>query len=86
MLIARHPQANRIDVLLAAEVVCATLSGSGSQTLIEAVMLNAQAQVSGKAKQKLRSGQTGVRTPDVGKRVLRFDAVVMVRWCCVFEP
>lgn len=65
---------HRLDVLLQAEVVCATLSGSGAQFLAEAVMK------SEKAKERVRKGMKGTHTPGgIGTRVLKFDAVVMVR-------
>lgn len=71
----------RLDVLLQAEVVCATLSGSGSQALVEAVMLSAQNQAYASAKATGRLGRKlgrGTRV-DVGAgTVLSFDAVVMV--------
>lgn len=75
-------QMNRLDVFLQAEVVCATLSGSGSHTLVEAVMLSAQvaAQVSGRAKPSTRKwgGSRGLKM-DIPGGALSFDAVVMVR-------
>ena len=84
---------NRLDVLLQAEVVCATLSGSGSQTLVEAVMLSAQvqAEASGKVKPKRgrKWGGGGSRSVGVGGTVLGFDAVVMVGvfvFCFVLVP
>lgn len=68
-------QINRLDVLLQAEVVCATLSGSGSQTLVETVMLSAQVQAQVKGKGLTRR----TRIVGAGRAVLGFDAVVMVR-------
>lgn len=75
---------SRLDVLLQSEVVCATLSGSGSQMLVEAVMLSAQVQAKASGKVKPKGGRKwggiGVGVGVGGAAVLGFDAVVMVGW------
>lgn len=60
-------------MLLEAEVVCATLSGSGSQHLAETVLLSAQMKAEGSKKGKMKRWQGDINT------TLNFDAVVMVR-------
>lgn len=62
---------NRLNLLLKAQVVCATLSGAGSQYLVESVLLHAHEL----AKQKSKGGP---RLGAVTSEVLGFDAVVMV--------
>lgn len=68
---------NRLNLLLQAQVVCATLSGAGSRYLVEPIMLHAQEV----ARQRSEGGS---RSGAVTTEVLGFDAVVMVRsvhWC-----
>ena len=80
-------QANRMDILLKAQVVCSTLSGSGSQTLIETIMQSAKAppnaQAEGKGKGKGKKKAKGV---DGGSGMLSFDAVVMDEAAQAVEP
>lgn len=83
-------QMNRLDVLLKAQVVCATLSGSGSQRLIEAVMLSVQAsgkeqsRKSGKGKSRRGGSPAGRIYSD--KNILSFEAVVMDEAAQAVEP
>lgn len=74
-------QLNRLDVLLEADVVCATLSGSGSQMLIECMLLCAQSH--GKSKQKAIKR---VSKANGGTLKLEFDAVVMDEAAQAVEP
>ena len=55
----------RLDVLLEAQVVCATLSGSGSQALVEALMYSVR--MSEKHKQK-HDGKTQKKQKQAPKR------------------
>ncbi len=63
----------RLDVLLQAEVVCATLSGAGSHQLIDTVIDSTKMKVQGKTSGKLKKWEGDINT------TLNFDAVVMVR-------
>jgi len=63
---------SRLDVLLQAEVVCATLSGAGSNHLVDTVLDSMKMKVLGK-KGKLKKWEGDINT------TLNFDAVVMVR-------
>lgn len=80
---------NRLDVLLQAQVVCATLSGSGSQPLVEAILFSAKGGNSagakgGKKRKKGKAVDTGGNSR--GKGVLSFDAVVMDEAAQAVEP
>lgn len=55
-------------------MVCATLSGSGSHTLVETVMMSMQLAAAKKGRKKGKA--VGRRD---GQTILGFDAVVMVR-------
>lgn len=81
-------QSNRLAILLEADVVCATLSGSGSQALVETVLLSAEASgAGGKEKKGKKKGKGAVSQ---GKKKpqesLEFDAVVMDEAAQAVEP
>lgn len=86
-------QMNRLDVLLKAQVVCATLSGSGSQSIVEAVMLSAELAAAaggggnGAANRKRERAWKKIKTSlGSGDTVLKFDAVVMDEAAQSVEP
>ncbi|CAM9712680.1 unnamed protein product, partial [Scytosiphon promiscuus] len=69
---------NRLNILLQAQVVCATLSGAGSKYLVEPVILHAREL----AKQRVGGSRLGTVSSDV----LGFDAVVMDEAAQAVEP
>lgn len=80
-----------------AQVVCSTLSGSGSQTLIETMMLSAEqtrksskvkvkGKGKGKAKAKAKAKASGDGGGGGGSAMLSFDAVVMDEAAQAVEP
>ena len=83
-----------MDVLLKAQVVCSTLSGSGSSILVEAMMLSAQPPPNSKAKGKGKGkgkkgkgkGGGGGNGGECGAGMLEFDAVVMDEAAQAVEP
>lgn len=87
-------QVARTEVLLKAQVVCSTLSGSGSQTIIETMMLSAEqtrnssaAKVKGKGKGKGKAkARGGGGDGGSGGGMLSFDAVVMDEAAQAVEP
>ncbi|CAM9188007.1 unnamed protein product [Ectocarpus fasciculatus] len=70
----------RLGILLRAEVVCATLSGSGSHVLVETVMMSMQRAATKKGQKKARAAGLG------GQAMLGFDAVVMDEAAQAVEP
>lgn len=81
---------NRLDVLLQAQVVCATLSGSGSQRVVEAILLSTKPRKPAGArgaKKGAKKGRIGNASGIVDvKAVLGFDAVVMDEAAQAVEP
>lgn len=73
-------QANRLEILLKAQVVCATLSGSGSSSLIDAMMMSV------KNADSKKQGRICSDLADPGSLPLDFDAVVMDEAAQAVEP
>ena len=72
-------QKHRLHFLLNAQVICATLSGSGSRPLIEAMI--------GKSAGKKRKDKGGKSTGGTSnQKVLEIDAVVMDEAAQAVEP
>lgn len=87
-------QNHRLHILLQAQVVCATLSGSGSRSIIEAVILSEKRRKRGgktlsKKQKKKRAREKRAddgNMSDRGNGVLKFDAVVMDEAAQAVEP
>lgn len=76
----------RLDVLLKAQVVCATLSGSGSYALVESVLLGLnKSEKQERSLKKKGRGNTG-RNRAARCPILTFDAVVMDEAAQAVEP
>lgn len=77
----------RLDVLLKAQVVCATLSGSGSYALVETLLLglNKSQKLENPCKKTKSRGNTG-RNRASSYPILTFDAVVMDEAAQAVEP
>ncbi|CAM9265858.1 unnamed protein product [Ectocarpus sp. 4 AP-2014] len=75
----------RLGILLRAEVVCATLSGSGSHMLVETVMMSMQLAATKLAKTK-KGRKKAKAAGREGQTILGFDAVVMDEAAQAVEP
>ncbi|CAN0438690.1 unnamed protein product, partial [Ectocarpus sp. 12 AP-2014] len=75
----------RLGILLRAEVVCATLSGSGSHILVETVMMSMQLAATNLAKTK-KGRKKAKAAAREGQTILGFDAVVMDEAAQAVEP